>query len=160
MLKAPPNIVWCSWTNITELNFNPQLEQVINNDHLVRPFLVFRSAESHFSSNILGFLNISGFTVHCNVMPTGHKPITPASQLAEETRPRMLFQRDTRSKTKTIKVPAHLEHYSVVQLTQKTAKKKKKLSSDLRSSWKLREAVGSADEDSDGISDERATSRV
>jgi hypothetical protein len=47
-----------------------------------------------------------------------------------------------------------LEHYSVVQLTQKTAKKKKKLSSDLRSSWKLCEAVGSADKDSDGISDE------
>jgi hypothetical protein len=72
----------------------------------------------------------------------------------------MFFQRDTRSKTKTIKVPAYLEHYSVVQLTQKTAKKKKKLSSDLRSSWKLLEAVGSADEDSDGISDEQATSRV
>jgi hypothetical protein len=47
-----------------------------------------------------------------------------------------------------------LEHYSVVQLTQKTAKKKRKLSSDLRPCWKLREAVGSADEDSDGISDE------
>jgi hypothetical protein len=66
----------------------------------------------------------------------------------------MLFQRDTRSKTKTIKAPPYSEHYSVVQLTQKTTKKKKKLSSDLRSSWKLREAVGSADEDSDGISDE------
>jgi hypothetical protein len=34
------------------------------------------------------------------------------------------------------------------------AKKKRKLSSDLRSSWKLCEAVGSADKDSDGISDE------
>ena len=42
-----------------------------------------------------------------------------------------------------------MEHYSVVQLTQKTAKKKRKLSSDLRSSWKIREAVGNADEDSD-----------
>ncbi|EFX78808.1 hypothetical protein DAPPUDRAFT_245650 [Daphnia pulex] len=65
----------------------------------------------------------------------------------------MLFKRDTRSKTKTIKAPAYLEHL-VVQLTQKTAKKKRKLSSDLRSSWKLRGAVGSADENSDGISDE------
>jgi hypothetical protein len=67
----------------------------------------------------------------------------------------MLFQRDIRSKTKAVKAPAYLEHYSVVQLTQKTAKKKRKLNSDLRSSLKLREAVGSsADEDSDGISDE------
>ncbi|EFX62233.1 hypothetical protein DAPPUDRAFT_337227, partial [Daphnia pulex] len=33
MPKALPNIVWCRWTNITEQNFNPQLEQVINNDH-------------------------------------------------------------------------------------------------------------------------------
>jgi hypothetical protein len=66
----------------------------------------------------------------------------------------MLFQRDIRSKTKTVKAPAYLEHYSVVQLIQKMAKKKRKLSSDLRSSWKLPEAVGSADEDSDGISDE------
>ncbi len=43
----------------------------------------------------------------------------------------------------------------MVQLTQKTAKKKRKLSRDLRLSWKLREAVGSADKDSDGISDEK-----
>ena len=62
----------------------------------------------------------------------------------------MLFQRDTRSKTKTVKAPAYLEHYSVVQLTQRTAKKKRKLSNDLRPCWKLREAVGSPDEDSDG----------
>jgi hypothetical protein len=68
----------------------------------------------------------------------------------------MLFQRDTRSKTKTIKAPAYLEHawIGAVQLTQKTAKKKRKLSSDLRPCWKLCEAVGSADEDSDLISDE------
>jgi hypothetical protein len=59
--KAKRNFDFIRWTNITELNFNPQLEQVINNDHLVRPFLVFRSAESHFSSNILGFLNISWY---------------------------------------------------------------------------------------------------
>jgi hypothetical protein len=45
-------------------------------------------------------------------------------------------------------------HDLVVQLTQKTAKRKRKLSSDLRPCWKLRKAVGSADEDSDGISDE------
>jgi hypothetical protein len=86
-------------------------------------------------------------------MPTGHKP-TPASQLAGETRPDAVSARYTRSKTKTIKAPAFLEHYSVVQLTQKTAKKKRKLGSDLRPCWKLREAVGSAEEDSDGISDE------
>jgi hypothetical protein len=78
----------------------------------------------------------------------------------QEKHDRVLFQRDTRSKTKTVKAPAHLEHYSIIQLTQKTAKKKKKLSSDLRSSWKLCEAVGNTDEGSDGISDERATSRV
>jgi hypothetical protein len=72
----------------------------------------------------------------------------------QEKHDRMLFQRDTRSKTNTVKAPAYLEHYSVIQLTQKTAKKKKKLSSDLRPCWKLRKAVGSADEDSDGISDE------
>ncbi len=72
----------------------------------------------------------------------------------QEKHDRMLFQRDTRSKTNTVKAPAYLEHYSVIQLTQKTAKKKRKLSSDLRPCWKLRKAVGSADEDSDGISDE------
>jgi hypothetical protein len=43
----------------------------------------------------------------------------------------MLFQRDTRSKTKTVKKLAYLEHYSVVRLTQKTAKKKRKLSSSI-----------------------------
>jgi hypothetical protein len=42
----------------------------------------------------------------------------------------------------------------MVQLTQKTAKKKRKFSSDLHPCWRLRKAVGSADEDSDGISDE------
>ena len=69
----------------------------------------------------------------------------------QEKHDRMLFHRDTRSKTKTIKAPAYLEHYSVVQLTQKTAKKKRKLMSGhvQQSSWKLRGRVGSADEDYD-----------
>ncbi|EFX65003.1 hypothetical protein DAPPUDRAFT_117648 [Daphnia pulex] len=80
-----------------------------------------------------------------------NKPL-PANWQSEK-HDRTLFQRDTKQDENN-KVPAYLEHYSVVQLTQKTAKKKKKLSSDLRSSWKLREAVGSADEDSDGISEE------
>ena len=42
----------------------------------------------------------------------------------------MLFHRGTRSRTKTIKAPAYLEHYSVVQLTQNTAKKNRKLIDD------------------------------
>jgi hypothetical protein len=71
----------------------------------------------------------------------------------QEKHDRMLFHRDTRSKTKiTIKAPAYLEHYSVVQLTQKTAKKKRKLMSGhvQQFSWKLRGRVGSsADEDND-----------
>lgn len=37
-----------------------------------------------------------------------------------------MFHRDTRSKTKQIRQPIYLEHYSVVQLVQKSAKKKKK----------------------------------
>jgi hypothetical protein len=49
-------------TNVPEQNFNPQLdEQFINNDHSVRPFPIFRSADSLFSSNTLGFLKISWY---------------------------------------------------------------------------------------------------
>ncbi|EFX64467.1 hypothetical protein DAPPUDRAFT_266346 [Daphnia pulex] len=122
------------WTNITEQNFNPQLEQVINNDHP--------------STSSLIPLNREPF---CIKYPWILEDIVPTA--GQEKHDRMLFQRDTRSKTKTIKAPAYLEHYSVVQLTQKTAKKRK-LSSHPRPCWRLREAVGSADEDSDGISDE------
>jgi|688.fasta_scaffold1874679_1 hypothetical protein len=48
----------------------------------------------------------------------------------QEKHDRMLFHRGTRSRTKTIKAPAYLEHYSVVQLTQKTVKKNRKLIDD------------------------------
>ncbi|XP_046632733.1 DNA (cytosine-5)-methyltransferase 3A-like isoform X2 [Daphnia pulicaria] len=128
------------WTNIPEQNFNPQLEQVINNDHSSISCLPL-SREPFF----IKYPWILEDIVAIN------QPL-PANW--QEKHDRMLFQRDTRSKMKTIKAPAYLEHYSVVQLTQKTAKKKRKLSSDLRPCWKLRQAVGSADENSDGISDE------
>ncbi|EFX66522.1 hypothetical protein DAPPUDRAFT_116312 [Daphnia pulex] len=126
---ASYHIIISRWTNIPEQNFNPQLEQVINNDHS---------------------------SISC--LPLSREPFfIKYPWILEdivEKHDRMLFQRDTRSKMKTIKAPAYLEHYSVVQLNQKTAKKKRKLSSDLRPCWKLRKAVGSADENSDGISDE------
>jgi hypothetical protein len=60
--KAKRNFAFIRLTNVPEQNLNPQLdEQVINNDHSVRPFPIFRSADSLFSSNTLGFLKISWY---------------------------------------------------------------------------------------------------
>lgn len=57
----------------------------------------------------------------------------------------MLFHRETRSKTKQIKQPAYLEHYSVVQIAHQKSIKKKKKSESI---WKIRGGA-SSDEDDD-----------
>lgn len=57
-----------------------------------------------------------------------------------------MFHRETRSKTKQTKQPGYLEHYSVIQHAQKTAKKKKQKNNP---TWKLRDHGASSDEDVD-----------
>lgn len=71
----------------------------------------------------------------------------------QEKHDRMLFQRDTRSKTKIIKRPSYLEHYSVVQLTQKSAKKRRKMDDEFHPNWRLRENGNKAEDTDDDQTD-------
>ena len=64
-----------------------------------------------------------------------------------------MFHRETRSKSKQTKPPTYLEHYSVVQIAQKSVKKKKKATRDAALCWRLRDIDRDSDDnDTDVIS--------
>jgi hypothetical protein len=61
-IKLKELCFYVRWTNIPEQNFNPQYWSK-SSTTTIRPFPVFRSAESFFSSNnTLGFLKISWYS--------------------------------------------------------------------------------------------------
>lgn len=127
------------WTNIPEQNFKPQLEQVINNDCP--------------SISSLPLSREPFFIKYPWILEDIVAIAQPRPANWQEKHDRMLFQRDTRSKTKIIKRPSYLEHYSVVQLTQKSAKKRRKMDDELHPNWRLRENGNKAEDTDDDQTD-------
>ncbi|XP_045029296.1 uncharacterized protein LOC116923817 isoform X2 [Daphnia magna] len=127
------------WTNIPEQNFKPQLEQVINNDCP--------------SISSLPLSREPFFIKYPWILEDIVAIAQPRPANWQEKHDRMLFQRDTRSKTKIIKRPSYLEHYSVVQLTQKSAKKRRKMDDEFHPNWRLREHGNKAEDTDDDQTD-------